>query len=84
MKLHPGCPSTGSVTATTIKSQSSSNLGLRQFMPVYELRLPTLMKMHLPKARSLIASGPKRDGRGAPTVTRGSEKVARTPIVSKT
>jgi hypothetical protein len=34
------CPSTGS--ATTIKSQSSSSLGLRSFMPGCVLRLPTL------------------------------------------
>jgi hypothetical protein len=33
------CPSTSSFTATTIKSQSSSNLELRPFMLGYELRL---------------------------------------------
>jgi hypothetical protein len=33
------CPSTGSVTATTIKSQSSSSLGLHSFMLVCVLTL---------------------------------------------
>src|SRR5437773_12160328 len=35
------CPSTGSVTSTTTKSPSSSNLGLHSFMLVCGLALPT-------------------------------------------
>jgi hypothetical protein len=38
------CHFTGSATATTIKSPSSSNLGLRSFMLVYDHRLMSLIK----------------------------------------
>ena len=51
------CPSTGFASDTTIKFQSSSSLGLRPFMLVCVLPLPDWMKVSLPKATSLIASG---------------------------
>ena len=41
------CPSTGSVTVSTIKSPSSSNLALPSFMPVCVLPLPSWMKAPL-------------------------------------
>jgi hypothetical protein len=45
------CPSTGSVTATTIKSQSSSSLAHRQFMPVCVLPLMGWIKALYRRAR---------------------------------
>jgi hypothetical protein len=39
---------------TTIKSQSSSGLGLHSFMPECELRLPTWIKASSPKGHKRI------------------------------
>src|SRR5262249_30371972 len=51
------CHFTGLSTATTIKSQSSSNRALRSFMPVYELASLSWIKASSPNATSLIANG---------------------------
>src|SRR5262249_10831674 len=64
----------GRITTTT-KFQSSSNLGLRQFMHGCVLRLPTWMRATSPKATSLIASGECQEVSRATVVSGGSEKV---------
>src|SRR5215813_520530 len=51
------CPSSGSATATTIKSPSSSSLELRSFMPGCELPSMDWMRASSPRATSLPASG---------------------------